>query len=459
MGDREIVSLTTDGGVTWNNSGGNGNKTYVSSGDVDWLLTYYKAQPNQFFSNSDSVFDPLHSGRLYTASEGVWYLTPPTRGAAITLTQQTRGIEEFVAIQIVSPNSAGGSVLIGVWDFPCFHSDDFNRYPSVISCAAGPNQPGLLRGYSMDWVWDSPSTIVSIVQAGDGYSPVAPPFEFSGISTGGGIAGSWTKFPHPASTANGGCVAISDANHILWVSAASANVPRMTADGGNTWNPIVIPGGTPAVSWGPLASGLPASRSCESDKGNGDLYLYNINDGTGKDQLYRWTKSTGEWSKQQQPNFPAANINEQMKAVPGKPGNVFFTPGRDQAPHPQNKPFYYTVDGWRTKSTVRGFKEVTSFGFGATFGGQSYPAVYAAGWFAGTAIVNGNSTSVTDSYGIWMCKDFNAGTGGCPPTWTRLGEAYPTGILATVLDMDADKVTPGLVYTITHGGAFWGQFN
>jgi hypothetical protein len=292
----EIVSLTTDGGMTWNNSGGGDNRSYVSTGGVDWLLTYYKAQPNQFFANTDSAFDPLHSGRLYTASEGVWYLNPPVRGRAITLTQQTRGIEQFIAIQIISPASAGNSVLLGTWDFPCFYSKDFDSYPSTISCAAGPNQPDLLRGYSMDWVWNSPSTIVSIVQAGNGYTPVDPSLEWSGISTRGGIAGSWKKFRHAASTANGGCIAISDTNTILWVSAASANVPQLTTDGGNTWKPIVIPGGTPVVSWGPLASGLPASRPCESDKGNGDLYLYNINDGTGKDQLYRWTKSTGEWS-------------------------------------------------------------------------------------------------------------------------------------------------------------------
>jgi hypothetical protein len=108
---------------------------------------------------------------------------------------------------------------------------------------------------------------------------------------------------------------------------------------------------------------------------------------------------------------------------------------------------------------VRGFKEVTSFGFGATFEGQSYPAIYAAGWFTGTAIIDGRSVSVSDSYGIWMCKGFNVGSGGCATTWTRLGEAYPTGVLATVIDMDADKVRPGMVYTITHGGAFWGRFH
>jgi hypothetical protein len=58
-----------------------------------------------------------------------------------------------------------------------------------------------------------------------------------------------------------------------------------------------------------------------------------------------------------------------------------------------------------------------------------------------------------------MCKGFNIESGGCSTTWTGLGEAYPADIIATVIDMDADKVTPGLVYIITHAGAFWGEFN
>lgn len=457
-GDKAIVALSSDGGKSWNLSGGSGNKSYVSRGDVDWVAELFKKTPDYFFANTDAAFDPLHPGRLYTGAEGVWWLEPPASGRKITLTQQSRGIEEFIAIQIISPASPGGTVMVGLWDFPMFYSDKFDTYPAAISGAAGAGQTSLLRGYSMDWAWNSPTTIASIVQSGDGRSPVAADKEWSGLSIKGGLPGSWNKFVSPGSTANGGCIAMSDSKILLWVPAASAGVPRMTMDGGQSWNPIVLPGGTPTASWGPMASGLPASRSCESDKGNGDLYLYNINDMTGGDRLYKWTRSTGNWSIQQRPGFAAANINEQMKAVPGKPGNVFFTPGRDQGPHPQNKPFYFSTDGWLTKNTVKGFKEVTSFGFGATFDGLSYPALYAAGWFSGTAMIDGNSARVWDSYGVWMCKEFHPSTGGCNTGWTRLGEPYPTGVIASVIDMDGDKVTPGQVYVLTHAGAFWGRF-
>ena len=440
----EIMSLTTNGGSSWNNSGGTNNRSYVSRDDVDWLGSYFIAQPNAFFANTDAWFDPLNSGRLYTGAEGVWYTTPPSSGVALTLTQQTRGIEEFVQNQIISPDSAGGAVIITTWDFPCFYSSNFDAYPSYIGCAAGPHQANLLRGYSIDWVGSSPSIIVALVQDGTGSGVVGAGLEQSGKSTNGGVAGpssTWTKFMSAATTANGGCIAAGSTDNIVWISANTGrNLPYLTTNGGRSWATISIQGGTPAQGWGTYAPFADISKMCESDKTNGDIYLYNVNDGAGHDGIYKWDSSNSTWSLQSRPGFAAAYINEQMKSVPGRAGYLFFTGGLDQAPHPANKPFYYTTNGWQTKSTVIGFKEVTAFGFGATFAGHTFPSIYAAGWYNGT-------------YGIWMCKDWDSSQ-----TWQQISDGHPNGIVSAIHDMDGDKVTPGVVYGTSNGGAFWGKF-
>jgi hypothetical protein len=463
-GDHFFTTISLDGGANWYGSGDQTNRAYGASNDVTWLYNWFVANPTGYFAVNDVAFDPTNSGRLYMASEGVWYQVPNTSGTpnggtqtnVITSTQQSRGIEEFIAAHIVS--ATGGSVFMQTWDFPCFYSNEFDAYPITVTCYNG-TQLTLTIGQSIDWLWSAPSTIVSIVQISDGSSPVS--VDRSGVTTAGGATpGSWKKFATPASTTNGGCIAISDANTIVWVSTdTGSNVPQITTNGGTSWSDITIPGGTPTQGWGPGAYYQASSKMCESDKSNGDIYLYNTNNGRVGDQFYKYTAATGLWSVRMHPNFNSAYFVEKMKSVPGQVGNLFFSAGPLSSPHPQNTPFYYTTDGWTTDATVTGFKEVLTFGFGATFPGKSYPSIYAAGWFTGRAIVNGSSRRVTDAYGIWMCKDFNTGTGTCTATWTRLGESYPAGILSRAVDIDGDKVTPGQVYVFTHGGAFWGQFN
>lgn len=440
QGDNEYVAFSIDGGSSWNLSGGNANRSFVSSGDVDWLLTNLQANSANFFANCDAVFDPLNSGRCYTGAEGVWYFTPPSVGAAITLTQQTRGIEQFIGINILSTPATPGAVLMGTWDFPCFYSSSLDTYPSVISGAAGASQPGLLRGYSFDWVWNSPSTVVGIVQAGDNT------LDYSGKSASGGTAGSWTQFTTLGATAKGGGqIAAVDSLTYLWVADGNSGIPKMTTDGGVTWNAISIPGGTPSSFWGAIANYATTCKVCDSDKANGNLYLYNANTGSGSDAIFKYTKTTGLWSTVVTPTgfVGQANFNEQIKSS-GVADVIFFTGGLGDPPHPATKPFYFTNDGWVTKSSVANFNEVHAFGFGAFFGGQSFPSIYAAGWYSGV-------------YGIYMCKNFNPATGA--GTWVQIGESYPTGVLSTVAGIDGDKVTPGRVYVMTSaGGAFWGYF-
>lgn len=462
-GDKEIVSFSANGGSTWNHAGDTTGRSFASPvGDVQWLYDYYANHVGAtFFANCDAAFDPLNSGRLYTGSEGVWYLVPATTGSNIVLNQESRGIEEFISTQIISPST--GSVLMGAWDYPIFRSNSFGTYPAKISGPLGNTQITSDEiGYSMDYQWDNPLNIACIVQDSSGFN--ASSKEGSGYSNDGGVT--WTKFanvPSASFTNSGGTIAITSANVAVWLPGGNQGVPKITND--YTANPIVwtsisIPGGTPTHGWGINAYYTTASRPMDSDKANGDIYIYNWNTtGSGPDAIYKYTRTTGLWSLQSAPGFSNMFFWEQLKTVPGHAGHSFITAGNLQTlPHPQALPFQYTIDGWvSAPKTVTGFLEVTAFGFGATFSGQSYPAIFAAGWYTGTATIAGTPTSVTNLFGVYMCKNFNTSTGA--GTWILCGDNLPGKMLIYPNGIDGDKAVQGQVYTFGTGGAFYGRFN
>ena len=295
QGDQAIITLSTDGGANWHNSGGTGHRLYYAGGDVDWLLSYFTAQPNAFFGSSQAKFDPTHTGRLYGGAEGLWYSVPTTGSADITLTQQTRGIEEFIAIRIVAP--PGGGILLGSWDFPLFYQTvgTAGTYPAAMAGADGGSITPLQRGYSIDWVWNSPTTVVALALDGFGGGSNASARNRSCISSSGGSPGSWSLLPTRLTVGGnaGGCIAAASTTTFVWVQAGTADVPTEPPPRGSTWLPISIPGGTPTTFWGASTDYFTNVQVMDSDKTNGDIYLYNVNDGVTGDMIYRRAASGG----------------------------------------------------------------------------------------------------------------------------------------------------------------------
>ena len=179
--------------------------------------------------------------------------------------------------------------------------------------------------------------------------------------------------------------------------------------------------------------------------------------------MYKRTKSTGVWSIVKSPYDFTGELqyNGKLRSIPGSyalAGAMWFTGGNGAPPHPNaSRPLYYTTDGWATSHTVANFTECSAVGFGASFSGHTgYPTIFVAGWLSG-------------AYGIWMCKDFNTGTGA--GTWTLCGAvsgtladgnsySFPLNIIGVVADIDGDKTIPGQVYIQTQAsGAFRGQFS
>lgn len=610
-GNNNVVSLTTDGAVgpTFINAAGAGNQTYPTSGiDVDWFSNYLTAIAiSSPFANT-TAFDTVSSGKVWLGGEGIFNFPAPTiNNQSIAFTQQTRGIEEFVVIRSVTTPSTPGGVFLTTWDFPCFYTENWSTYPTTTTCLPA-TQTFLERGYSLDWVFNAPTTMVSVVQDGGGFNP-SPALDFSGITTTGGkTAAAWTKFASPApynaratgstiapatfsvtgaisagvlnvtavssgsvrvgatisgagitagtiitsrgtGTGNtgtynvsgttsagsttvsgtyglftvgtvttlvanplfavgrilsptgnvpgsgccgpnitelisgtggsgstfaidnntavssqtinqfngesGGCIAIKDATHMVWVPTHSQNYVQVTSDGGGSWGDTTI-SGSPSTFWGSNGTNATSAIPCASDKFNGDIYLSNI----ANNNFYKSTNGGASFSiGASQTIVGQTNFNAFMKST-GVAGHLLFSPGVQGGSLPTSSLFYLTTDGFVTTGnfvTINGFNTVLAADYGATWPTKLYPGIYAQGWYTGTCLLNGVSQSCTSEYGLWMCKELNTTTGNCNVTWARLGTRWPMGVLAFTTDVWADKTTAGLVGVWTNGGAYWIQ--
>jgi hypothetical protein len=446
-GDRSYNRLTTDGGATWNNSGGRPNRSYISNGDVDWLKKYYDDQDNEangglgaFFANCDANFDPSGNGVLWVGAEGVWSFIPPVSGAVkITLTQSTKGIEEFIGNNITSLPGDSRAILMGTWDVAGFYSNNFEKYPQTYAGLQGGQYiPGLLRGYSYDYDWNAPNNVYGVVHSGD------TQFDFSCKSSNFGRNGSWTALTLPTNTKLGGQIATAGNNVLVFIGNQNEMVPMESTNGGTDWAPISVVGGTPTQYWGAIAPFATYVKALTSDKGNGDIYLYNVNDGTSP-AIFKRTKSTGVWTRKAVSFSGESNFNEQLKST-GVTGHMFFTGGfgsYDPGLDPDTaKLFYFTNDGWTTYSAVPGFVTVHAVDYGVVASGQTYPTIYVAGWRSGV-------------FGIWMCVNWNPNDVSAG-TWTKLGESYPRNEFQMICDIAGDKGIEAQCYVqTTASGAFY----
>ena len=99
---------------------------------------------------------------IMTDGTGVWTTTQvPTSGATwstpVTWTDQTVGIENLVANEIIAP--PGGNPILASWDRPFFEITDPNTYPLTY----GPiNSDTITAGWSVDYASSSPSFLVGL---------------------------------------------------------------------------------------------------------------------------------------------------------------------------------------------------------------------------------------------------------------------------------------------------------
>lgn len=412
------TAVSRDFGSTWRVLA----RTQDSTGDVSWLSWALNGGTN-WMSVGEIAFDPVRAGRLWLAEgTGVWYADIEPSSATVAWRSQSRGIEQLVPTGVVA--APGGKPLMSSWDRPLFRSEDPEVYPS----GYGPVNR-FSSGWSMDWSVSDPDYVVASVASHQWPSDPSQ----SGYSTDGGRT--WSKFASiPLGSTNAvttfgfGSVAVGAPGNVVWVPSYGKR-PHFTVDGGVTWSPIVLPG----VSDYSLVNnkGHYVNRNViTADKARpGTFYLY-VQD-TG---IFRSTDGARSWAKMSD-NTAMKNTDFNwhvtLKAVPGREGELYLTPG--QLNGVTSQPFLHSEDGGRTWTKVPGVTGVTAFGLGKAFPGSDHPAVFVAGQRDGR-------------YGIYRSTDGAV-------SWTYLTD-YPDGRTPHVVAMDGDKDVVGRFY-LAIGGSGW----
>jgi hypothetical protein len=364
------------------------------------------------------AFDQSVPNELWTTDGvGVWNTTNlPTSGlhwySTITWNDQSIGIEELVANEVIAP--PGGNPIVASWDRAFFTITDPNSYPT----SYGPINGTFVAGWSLDYASSNPSFIVGLA---DWWGT-----EESGYSTNGGQT--WTQFPTfiPGAGSNfiGGTIAASTPQNIIWAPSSNQQ-PYYTLDGGQTWNPISLPG---VSSW----SGFDFAYYLNTRTVTADrvlpntFYLYDSQYG-----LFETTNGGVTWTEQHAGQISTwSNFNAELQSVPGEAGNLFFTSG-PQSNAATQPGFFRSVDQGATWTAVANVQQVNCFGFGAPAPGQSYPSIYIVGL-------------VNNVYGIWQSND-NA------QSWVQIG-TQPNNSLAGISTISGDPNHYGQVYVGFNSG-------
>ena len=419
------LDISYDAGATW--TGPMWSSNQVTSADIPWLAdanTATQGAGNVFMSVGGATFNPANpSQMILTGGTGVWTTTQvPTSGAnsstPVTWTDQTAGIEDLVADGIIVP--PGGDPILASYDRAFFEITNPNAYPSTY----GPiDSDTLIAGFSVDYASSDPSFIVGLAEWTS---------DHSGYSTNGGQT--WTQFPTKipgAATAFlGGTIAASTPQDVIW-APADGNQPYYTLNGGSTWNPITLPG---VSSWSNFDwAWYLVQRSVTADRVLANtFYLYYSGQG-----VFSTTNGGQTWTNVHSGSIgPDDGFNSSIQSVPGEAGNLFFTGGPvgTMSSTPADEPFYRSTDGGATWTAIPNVLDVFSFGFGAAAPGQSYPAIYIAGY-------------VNSVYGIWQSTD-NA------QSWTNIGGANMPNGLDWIDAISGDPNHFGQVYVGFHGGGY-----
>jgi hypothetical protein len=127
---------------------------------------------------------------------------------------------------------------------------------------------------------------------------------------------------------------------------------------------------------------------------------------------------------------PFSVFNAKLRAVPGKSGHLFFTPGPLDG---VDGPFKHSTDGGSTWTTIPDVTRVLSFGFGKTQSANAYPTLFIAGKLRG-------------AYGIWRSVDEGK-------SWTQISE-YPMGVIDGINAVEGDPEVFGKLYIGFGGNGF-----
>lgn len=357
---------STNGGATWKPiwewSGAYPNRTLHYTQDISaapWLDMGEHPEmpivsPKLGWMIDDVEIDPFNSDRMMYGTGATLYgtnnLTAWDTGGTVNISVMAKGIEELAILGLISPPS-GAHLVSAVGDVAGFRHDDLLTPPSTVFL-----NPHWASSFGIDYAELVPSYIVRVGFAD--YSADANAKSLA-ISTDGGTT--WSK---PASepawgTGNkgGGTVAVAaDASSILW-STDKAGV-FYSKDGGATWTQSAVYDGTM----------LPTGAKIASDRVNKNVYY-----AFAAGKMYTSWDSGAHFSINVTSGLPTAGSAE-LKAVPGKEGEVWFAGGSTQTGQVYGLWHSSNYGGSYTK--LGNVEQADSIGFGKAAPGQTYSALY-----------------------------------------------------------------------------------
>jgi photosystem II stability/assembly factor-like uncharacterized protein len=426
---------STDGGTSWNSISHSANP---GVGDPPWL----RVANGAFFTTADLMFDPAVPNRLWVAAgTGVFYADVPPGTVSLDWVSQTRGIEELVANDVIQP--PGGSPIFAGWDFGMHVKDDLNAYSTTFA----PGERTLMSVQQMDWTPAKPGFVVTNASdARTGCCSEDGNAVMAGTSTDGGRK--WRNFPSlptPPGTKDAdpwrmsfGTIAVSssDAQNIVWAPAFNRQ-PFYTADGGNSWTAVRLPGAVGDTP-GSFRDLWLQRKTLTADKAlPATFYYYHSGGGENAALLGLWRTEDGgkAWTRMFEGEIaPSSDMAAKLRAVPGHAGHLFFTAAFE---HTSDTGLRRSTDGGATWQVVPNVTRVDDIAFGKAAKAAAYPTIFLSGKVAG-------------EYGIWRSIDDTA-------SWQRLAD-FPVGTLDQVSAVGADPDVFGRVYLGYVGSSWiWGE--
>lgn len=438
--DAGALAVSNDRGANWliqPDSPYGGSNSWrghsFTSGDMPWFQNANGVDgESAYFSVGFIKFDPTVEDKIWMGHGiGVWYstewITNSYNDGGIIWVPRSRGIEQLVAVDVTCP--PGSSYVLtsnsdrGGWAVPRVNTEFPTRYINVNSNA------NLICGQAIAYSRAAPLTDWVIhcnsLYAGE---PAV-----SGYTTDSGAT--WAQFSAQPAGGNGssGDIIAASIDNIICI-VGNQGVYRST-NRGSSWSSV----------FASIHNGIAQQHAklVAVDGGdNGILYLFSAANGIYRstDGGATWglvtTNAAGGWS-----GF-TLNWVPKIRTVPGYLGHVYFCAGQQGGIGNDNPTlgayFWRSTNansGTPTWSAITAVEEVYDVAFGAPASGQSYPAIYVAGWRNGF-------------WGIWRSVDNAA-------TWASVSGNAPPGYRCDQLNnIAASMDTYGEVYAAFQGSGW-----
>ena len=409
------IYRSTDGGKNWTAIG----SPMVAAHDVNgaqWL-SFGGGTVNPTGWMGDIKIDPFNPARgLYNTGQGIWWSEDVT-SSSVHWKFQDNGLEETVALGILSPSGGTAHLLSAVGDLGGFWHSDLGKSP----LGGMFSTPVFGNTTSIDFAEQHPGLVVRVgTNSSNGATQ-----KHGAVSITGGQT--WVPFAaEPNGCASSGSIAVSaDGATIVWApprfGSCSSNSSSVRSD-------AAPPSSTPAYSrdlgstWTSCGV-LPAGASVVADRVN-PMKFYAVS----RSQLYASVDDGATFASIGAPLPQGSTVRPLMPYAGGSAEGDLWIPAQGG--------LYHTTDGGHTLSQISGVKSAAAVGFGLGATCASYPVIYVAGH------VNGVS-------GIYRSDD----AGG---TFTRIDD--PQHQFGTISYVAGDPRVYGRVYLGSGGrGILYGD--